>query len=275
MQCDFTRCSISELGRVLSLRFPRASHFRLFEFLPVAVTQMLLMKGWNHLLENLLCFTRTFKRYQSCFNNVYLKKKEGKETNIANTVCVTRFVVLLLLHRTDHFSWKKLMQFHNHMFSACCVPNSALGPTDTKKTCDLFGRSYTDEILLYKKLNQVIKINLWDVWRYMCVCVCVCVLGHFSHVRLFVTIWTITRQAALSMGFSRQEYWSELPCPPPGDRPNPAIQGSNACFLCLLHWQAGSLALAPPGKPSCIMSYMVETLKVCKTENDSIMCEIT
>ena len=175
MQCDFTRCSISELGRVLSLRFPRASHFRLFEFLPVAVTQMLLMKGWNHLLENLLCFTRTFKRYQSCFNNVYLKKKEGKETNIANTVCVTRFVVLLLLHRTEHFSWKKLMQFHNHMFSACCVPNSALGPTDTKKTCDLFGRSYTDEILLYKKLNQVIKINLWDVWRYMCVCVCVCV----------------------------------------------------------------------------------------------------
>lgn len=101
MKCDFTRCSISELGRVLSLRFPRASHFRLFGFLPVAVTQMLLMKGCNHLLENLLCLTRTFKRYQSCFISVHLKKKEGKETNVANTVCVTRFAVLLL-HRIEH-----------------------------------------------------------------------------------------------------------------------------------------------------------------------------
>ena len=231
MKCDFTGCSISELGRVLSLWFPRASHFRLFGFLPVAVTQMLLMKGCNHLLENLLCFTRTFKRYQSCFISVYLKKKEGKETNVANTGCVTRFAVLLLLHRIEHFSWKKFMQFHNHMFSACCVPNSTLGTTDTRKMCDLFGRSCTDKILLYKKWNQIIKINLWNVWRYlcvcMCVCVCVCVLGHFSHVQLFVTIWTVARQAPLSMGFSRQEYWSELQCPPPGDLPNSAIQGSN------------------------------------------------
>lgn len=150
MKCDFTCCSVSELGWVLSLRFPRASHFRLFGFLPVAVTQMLLMKGCNHLLENLLCFTRTFKRYQSCFISVHLKKKEGKETNVANTVCVTRFAVLLLLHRIEHFSWKKFMQFHNCMFSGCwVVPNSALGTTDTKKTCDLFERSYTDKILLY------------------------------------------------------------------------------------------------------------------------------
>ena len=38
----------------------------------------------------------------------------------------------------------------------------------------------------------------------------------------------------LSMGFSRQEYWSGLPCPSPGDLPT---QGSNLCLLCLLHWQ--------------------------------------
>ena len=46
----------------------------------------------------------------------------------------------------------------------------------------------------------------------MCVCVCVhaCVLSHFSHVQLFVTPWTIAPQAPLSMGFPRQEYWSEL-----------------------------------------------------------------
>ena len=41
-----------------------------------------------------------------------------------------------------------------------------------------------------------------------------CVLSCFSHVQLFATEWTVTHQAPLSMGFSRQEYWSGLPCPP-------------------------------------------------------------
>ena len=50
------------------------------------------------------------------------------------------------------------------------------------------------------------------------------VLSHFSHVQLFVTLWTIAHQAPLSMGFSRQEYWSGLPCPSPGDLPNPEIE---------------------------------------------------
>ena len=45
----------------------------------------------------------------------------------------------------------------------------------------------------------------------------------FSHVRLFATLWTIALQAPLSVGFSRQEHWSRLPCPPPGDLPNPGI----------------------------------------------------
>ena len=43
-----------------------------------------------------------------------------------------------------------------------------------------------------------------------------CVLSCFSCVRLLATLWTIARQAPLSMGFSRQEYWSRLPCPSPG-----------------------------------------------------------
>ena len=53
---------------------------------------------------------------------------------------------------------------------------------------------------------------------------CVCLLGRFSHVRLFATPWTVARQAPLSLGCSRQEYWSGLPCPPPGDLPNPGIE---------------------------------------------------
>ena len=43
-----------------------------------------------------------------------------------------------------------------------------------------------------------------------------CMLSHFNHVRCFVTLWMVACQASLSMRFSRQEYWSGLPCPPPG-----------------------------------------------------------
>ena len=45
-----------------------------------------------------------------------------------------------------------------------------------------------------------------------------------SHVRLFATPWTVACQTPLSMGFSRQEYWSGLPFPPPGDLPDPGIE---------------------------------------------------
>ena len=47
---------------------------------------------------------------------------------------------------------------------------------------------------------------------------------NLSHVQLFVTSWTIAQQAPLSMEFSRQEYWSGLPFPSPGDRPNPGTE---------------------------------------------------
>ena len=67
-------------------------------------------------------------------------------------------------------------------------------------------------------------------------------LSRFSRVQLSMTPWIGARQAPLSKGFSRQEYWSGLPCPPPGDPPN---QGLNPSLLCLLHWQAGSLSLEP------------------------------
>ena len=45
-------------------------------------------------------------------------------------------------------------------------------------------------------------------------------LSHFSHVQLCVTLWTVAHQASLSMGFSRQDYWHGLPCPPPGELPD-------------------------------------------------------
>ena len=82
----------------------------------------------------------------------------------------------------------------------------------------------------------------------------VCVLSHFGHVQLIVTPWTAACWAPLSIGFSRQEYWNGLPCPPPGDLPNPRIKPVS--LMSNLHWQAGSLP--PPGKPSQTGKLMVE-----------------
>ena len=67
-------------------------------------------------------------------------------------------------------------------------------------------------------------------------------LSHFSSVRFFVTLWTVAHQAPLSMGFSRQEYWSGLPFPPPGDLRNPGIEPRSP------ELQADSLPSEPPGK---------------------------
>ena len=66
----------------------------------------------------------------------------------------------------------------------------------------------------------------------------------FNCVRLCATPWTVAHQALVSMGFSRQENWSGLPCPPLGCPPHPGIK-CYVSILWFLHWQAGSLPLAP------------------------------
>ena len=73
--------------------------------------------------------------------------------------------------------------------------------------------------LLVPFLWNCMVVNYTKVYPYnnWCVCVCVCVL--VSHVWLFVIPWTVACQAPLSMNFSRQEYWSGLPFPSPGDFP--------------------------------------------------------
>ena len=65
-----------------------------------------------------------------------------------------------------------------------------------------------------------------------------------SCLTLCDSTWTVPCQASLSMGFFRQEYWNRLPCPPSRDLRDPGIEPTSL----LLHWQADSLALGPPGK---------------------------
>ena len=70
-----------------------------------------------------------------------------------------------------------------------------------------------------------------------------CVLSHFSRVQLFATLWTVDHQAPLSMGFSRQEYWSGLSCPPARDLLDPGIEPVSPAL------QVDSLPAETPGKP--------------------------
>ena len=87
-----------------------------------------------------------------------------------------------------------------------------------------------------------------------------------SHVRLFVTPWTVAYQAPPSMGFSRQDYWSGLPFPSSGDLPDPGIEPGSPAF------QADALTSEPPGKPKwhCEPSEKVtwrkgEHVDICKS----------
>ena len=73
-----------------------------------------------------------------------------------------------------------------------------------------------------------------------------CVLSCFSRVQLFETPWTVAPQAPPSMGFSRQEYWSGVPCPPPGGPPHPGTGLTPPVFPAL---QADSLPLSCLGSP--------------------------
>ena len=70
-----------------------------------------------------------------------------------------------------------------------------------------------------------------------------------------MTLWTVACQAPMPVRFSRQEYWSGLPCPSPGGLPDPGIEPKT-----LMHWQAGSLPLVPPGK--CTLSSSVQSSSV-------------
>ena len=77
----------------------------------------------------------------------------------------------------------------------------------------------------------------------------ICVLSHFSHVQLFATPWTVACQPPLSMRFSRQEYWSGLPCSPPRDLPNPGIKPKSLMSPALA---GGFFIVVQPGNPNRI-----------------------
>ena len=97
--------------------------------------------------------------------------------------------------------------------------------------------------------------TIWSLTTLFAPCTLLhtCVLSYFSHVLLFVTPLTVAGQAPLSMGFSRQEYWSGLPCPLPGYLPNPGIKPESSKSpalqtnsLLLSHWWSSIFHPMPP-----------------------------
>ena len=84
-----------------------------------------------------------------------------------------------------------------------------------------------------------------------------CGLSCFSCVQLFATQWTVAHQAPLSMGFFRQESWSELPCPPSGDLPNPGIEPGSPTL------QADSL----PSEPRKALQKQLTPLQLGQNSN--------
>ena len=84
----------------------------------------------------------------------------------------------------------------------------------------------------------------------------ICVLSRSSRAQLFVNLWTIARQAPLSMEFSRQEYWHGLPCPSPGDLPDPGTEPQSSVAPTT---QADFLLQNQQGSP-CIHIYIYKIL---------------
>ena len=82
-----------------------------------------------------------------------------------------------------------------------------------------------------------------------------------NHLQLFATLRTVAHQAPLSMGFFRQEHWSGLPCPPPGNLSNPGIEPRSP------ELQADSLPSEPPGKPTvCHRGYKTTRIPYAKVK---------
>ena len=94
-----------------------------------------------------------------------------------------------------------------------------------------------------QQLSHFAALQCVRVWLLCNLPVLVRVLHRFSHVWIFVTTWTVAHQAPLSMGFSKHEYWSGFPCPPPEDIPHPGIKGASPAL------QADSLPLSHQGSP--------------------------
>ena len=99
-----------------------------------------------------------------------------------------------------------------------------------------------------------------------------CVLSHFSRVQLFVTLWTVAYQAPRSMEFSRQEYWSGLPCLPLGYLPDPGVKPTSHLSPALSgrFFTTSALSSSPPIPNACHLTSVNVPIIGCNFRSVSI-----
>ena len=162
------------------------------------------------------------------------EKKQGssRKTPTSTSLTVRKPLTMCI---TTKFKFLKEMGIPDHL--TCLLRNLCVNQESTVRT--LHGT--TDWFKIGKGCT------LWPC-LFNLQAECTCLVSHFSHIQLCVILWTMTCLAPLSMGFFRQD--TGLCCHAflQGIFPT---QGSNPRLLTLLHWQMGSLPLAPPGKPIC------------------------
>ena len=122
---------------------------------------------------------------------------------------------------------------------------------------------YWRRSILYVEHSVCNSVSLHQYWTYTGhphICVeglGACVLSHFCHVLLFATPWIVACQIPLSVGFSRQEHWSGLPCPPPGDLLDPGIEPTYLMSLVLAggFFTSAATEEVPEGLGVCVIQF--------------------
>ena len=121
-------------------------------------------------------------------------------TYLPINISVTVTGLMLMAENYFFLLWKLFLNEHMTCFQFCWMP--------------FICYSHTKRV---KRTGTAVKLHRIKSWL-------ACLLSRFSLVRLFSALWTTVRQAPQSVGFSRQENWSGLPCPPLGDLPNSGIE---------------------------------------------------
>ena len=191
-----------------------------------------------------MLFKNIYLKIQSSFHGMIISVLADTATstssfqvlsfNITNTLPTKAVfsVTFLLLNVFILLSRTSCHLYSTFIHLALCSPSSSF----------LLSVTIFRSLIWFRQLEFIFSISLISLGLGVSACVYAQLHSHVR-VQLFLTLCTVACQTPLSMGFSRQEYWSGLPCPPPGCLPNSGTeQASNASLHCrqiLYHWATG------------------------------------